>query len=206
MLFEGAHSFHIEDNKIIGIVANTQEETLKFDSPILIEGRPETISKAIEEQKRAVKREIQGAVNLVNSNVSVIDLFNSEFINQAVEVADLINNTEIVENACKTAGKEKDFQYLDKLREQMSEKVNLLSNESKKEFSPTKRTRLNCLIILNVELLNWIEQVLLEKCKKHGIPSYGQSWNQHARFYWQDDVLFKLDAYEMNYGYEYLGI
>jgi hypothetical protein len=66
---------------------------------------------------------------------------------------------------------------------------------------------MNVLIVLNVELRNWIEQILIPKCKKYGFGSFSQSWLQHARFYWIDSsVKFKLDAYQMNYGYEYLGI
>jgi hypothetical protein len=50
MVFEGAHSFHIESNKITGIKSNTQEEILKFDSPISRDqGRPEAINSIIEQ-------------------------------------------------------------------------------------------------------------------------------------------------------------
>jgi hypothetical protein len=49
LIFDSTHSFDIKDNKIHGINAKTLDETLHFDTPISVEGIPETINLVIEE-------------------------------------------------------------------------------------------------------------------------------------------------------------
>jgi hypothetical protein len=55
----------------------------------------------------------------------------------------------------------------------LNEKVELLSKESQKEFSKGRRIRLNVLIILNVELRNFVELNMIKKVEAMG----NNGWN-----------------------------
>jgi hypothetical protein len=75
-------------------------------------------------------------------NSSVMELLNSDFINQAVELADLINNTELIEKACSETmtkllgeSKPRGVAALEEILEVFNQKLEVLSNETLKEFS-----------------------------------------------------------------------
>jgi hypothetical protein len=76
----------------------------------------------------------------INSNV--MELLNSDFINQAVEIADLVNNTELIEKACsevttKLEGetKPRGVAALEEILEVFNQKLEALSSETLKEVS-----------------------------------------------------------------------
>lgn len=78
----------ISDNQITGF--GDQAEELHFDAPVAIQAIAETINACVEASKKSVRREL---TNAMQTDGSVIDLLNSDCINQAIEMTDLVRNT-----------------------------------------------------------------------------------------------------------------
>lgn len=89
---------------------------------------PETINAVVDAMRKAVRREIEGAMK-----VEGMALFNSDFINQAIETVDKIANTRATEQAMKDGA-----EALHKYSASLNSKVDLLSQEAAKEHSPRK--------------------------------------------------------------------
>ena len=94
-IFGANGTLMIADNKITGI--SDQSEVLRFNESVACNAVPETLNFCIDASQKAVSREIKDAIGLVNADV--LDLFKSDFINQAIEVVFKIRETRDIEEA-----------------------------------------------------------------------------------------------------------
>jgi hypothetical protein len=96
---------------------------------------------------------------------TVIDLIHSNHIHQAIEVADLIRTTSEVEGASNHG--------LNGLRvclDMMNKKLEDLSKEALKDLSKAKREILSSVTIMNIEVRNFLADIVIPSCESYGYP------------------------------------
>lgn len=141
MIFENESTFIVEGGEITGL-KDKKGEKLMFDAPVKVDGIPEAAQAAIGASQKAVRREIEKAMQIEGGTM---DVFNSDCINQAIEVNEMIRNTREMEAAI-DGGEEGVKAYL----EQMKAKLDMLSTQSRKDHGPVRGQMLDNLICLNV--------------------------------------------------------
>lgn len=88
----------------------------------------------------------------------------------------------------------------------MDAKLEMLSNVKTADLPQRKITMRNVLLTLNVAHRNFVKNNMMRAATAFFGNTLQQEWFSHIRFYWNDDVKVIIDAYELDYGYEYLGV
>jgi len=176
-----------------------------FVEPVAMGEVPDTCQRVRDATRKAVRSNMERAVAIEGD---VLALFNSDCINQAIEVVDMIRNTKAMESMIKdnfSASPEDKHKALKDCEKRIEAKLDVLSLEMNKDLSDFKRVCLGNLIASNVGQLNYVRHVMIPYNHAYGWPSLMPHYELQVRHSWDNGVKVRCDWYELDYGYEFLG-